>query len=362
LWVNFRIPKLNNSRKIEWVTGLYLFDEDTDVVVEADQKKGREHRDTSVDTSGYAFFGQCTYKPTDKLRLTSGLRYDYVDLEGKQLFTNNTGTKQYEKNLSNNEFLPKFSVAYDVNSNIMTYATIAKGYLHGGYNYSKATDIENFFFNEEYTWNYEIGFKSDWFDKKVTANISLFYIEMKDKQVAEWGEVTGGGGNIEMIRNAADAHSMGAELELKARPFYCLDLFAGFGFTESEIDDWVATEYNAYTGEYSSYDYKDKKLPNVPEYNYNLGIQYHHLSGLFARADLFGTGKFYSDAKNTSSEEGYEIVNLKLGFQGEHYEFFCWCKNLFDEEYNKTKFGSGDYEMGVEGDPRMLGITLAYRY
>jgi len=357
-----RLSSPNGSGPAEWLTGMYFFDEETDVLVNRDLKSIRDIRDTTVDTSGYAVFGQGTYTLIDRLHLTAGLRYDHIDLDGEQSLTIADSTTKHGADLSYDEILPKFSIALDLTNDIMTYATIAKGYLHGGYNYSKATGLENLTYDAEYTWNYEVGSKTAWFDNRLTANVAAFYIEMKDKQVAEWGEDVGGVNAIQLIKNAADAHSIGVELELQARPVQGLDLFAGFGFTESKIDDWVATEYDRMTSQYFQYDYNDKKLPNVPEYTYNLGVQYRHAIGFFGRADLLGTGKFYNDAKNSAEEAAYRLVNLRLGYEGRNYDITCWCKNVFDEEYNKVKFGSGDYQMGIEGEPRMIGVTVACRF
>ena len=159
---------------------------------------------------------------------------------------------------------------------------------------------------------------------------------------------------------------MGVELDLQARPVQGLDLFAGFGYTEAEIDDWTATEMVGYNPDWTpimgTYDYEDKDLPNVPEYTYNLGIQYRHLSGFFGRVDLLGTGSFYGDAKNRVKEDGYELVNLRLGYEREHFDIIFWCKNVFDEQYETFKSEWGPAVMGQDGEPRMFGATLTYRF
>jgi iron complex outermembrane receptor protein len=155
---------------------------------------------------------------------------------------------------------------------------------------------------------------------------------------------------------------MGVELELQARPMQGLDLFAGFGYTEAKIDDWTATEMDMVTYQFVTYDYGDKDLPNAPEYTYNLGIQYRHLSGFFGRVDLLGTGSFYCDVKNKAKEEGYKLVNLRLGYEMEHFDIIFWCKNVFDEEYETWKGEFGPNMVGEDGEPRMFGATVTYRF
>jgi iron complex outermembrane receptor protein len=354
-----RLSSPDDNGPLEWLTGVFLFDEETDVLVQRDLSM-QDIRDNTVDSSGYAIFGQGTYTVMDRLHLTAGVRFDHVDLDGQQTYTAMGTTNTYGRDLSDDEILPKFSAAWDFTDDIMAYATIAKGYLYGGYNYSKGTGLDNLTYDPEYTWNYEVGAKSAWFDNRLTANLAAFYIEMKDKQVAEWSDDLGN--PVQEIKNAADAHSIGVELELQAKPVQGLDLFANFGLTKSRIDDWVATEYSMATSNYYQYDYKDNKLPNVPEYTYNFGVQYRHSTGFFGRADLLGTGEFYSDSKNTAIEKAYQLVNLRAGYEGENYDIIFWCKNVFDEEYQKVRFAVGADQMGIDGEPRMVGMTVAYRF
>ena len=358
-----RVSSPNNSGPFKWLVGLYAFTEDYDIYVEKQKAMG-DIRDTEVDTDGYAIFGQATYSLFDKLHLTAGLRFDHQDLEGEQeynymdMMTMSPQSKKYGKDLDYDEWLPKLAIAYDFTDDIMPYASVSKGFLVGGYIQSLATSEENFTYDEEHTWNYEIGIKTSWLDRRLMANLSAFYIDMKDKQVMEWCP-----DGTRDIKNAAEAHSMGVELEVQARPTRGLDLFAGFGYTDTEFDDWTATEMGTtWPPSIIQYDYKGKELPNAPKYTYNLGVQYRHEIGFFGRVDFLGTGKFYGDSKNLVEQESYELVNLRLGYEREHFDIIFWCKNLFDKEYATMKAIWGADEMCVDGDPRMFGATVTYRF
>lgn len=361
-----RVSSPNDSRAFEWLLGVYGFKEETDIDFDHPMVG---QRNTDMDTDGYAVFGQGTYTFFDRLHLTAGLRYDHQDLEGKQEYKfidMMTGTPQalnYGKDLDYDEVLPKFSIAFDFTGDIMAYASASKGYLTGGYNYGLARDLESFCYDPEYTWDYEAGLKTAWIDRKVIANLSFFYIDIEDKQVYEavYPHI------MEMeIKNAAEAHSMGIELELQARPVQGLDVFAGFGYTDTEVDDWTATEIVGYNPDWTpmmgTYDYEGKDLPHAPEYTYNLGVQYRHQSGFFGRADFLGIGSFYCDAKNKVKEDAYELVNLRMGYEREHFDIIFWCKNVFDEGYETMKYDWAGDELVQDGEPRMFGATLTYRF
>ncbi|WP_321419389.1 TonB-dependent receptor domain-containing protein [uncultured Desulfobacter sp.] len=357
-----RVSSIEGNSPFQWLTGVYAFDEDMKIYQEKDFPSSLTVRDTDVDNFGYALFGQGTYTFIDRLHLTAGLRYDFTDFKGEQRLTVQEDVSVYEKDFHDSELLPKCSLAFDFTNNIMGYTSVAKGYLVGGYNFKYSTNMNNLTYDPEYTWNYEVGMKSAWFGNRVIANISAFYIQMTDKQVIEW-DTSSQSVSVKAIRNASDAHSLGVELELQARPFEGVDIFAGLGIIEAEIDDWISTEYDSSTGNSYQYDYSGKRLPNVPDYTYNLGIQYRHLSGWFCRVDWLGTGSVYSDAKNTAKEDNYQIINLRLGFESENYDIHLWCKNLFDEDYLQVRFASStSADQGFDGYPRMIGVTYTYRF
>lgn len=356
-----RISSVESNNPFQWLTGVYVFDEDIQIYQDKIFQAGTTVRNTDVDNFGYAFFGQGTYTFIDRLHLTTGLRYDFTDFKGEQELTSGDTLTIFGKDFDNSELLPKASVSFDFSDNIMGYTSVAKGYLVGGYNYKWATNVDNLTYDPEYSLNYEIGIKSSWFDNRIIANISAFYIKMEDKQVAEW-DTTSGSVSVKEIRNASNAHSKGLEFSLQARPpVRGVDLFAGLGVIEAEIDDWISTEYDSATGSSYQYDYTGNRLPNVPNYTYNLGAQYRHMSGFFCRVDWLGTGSVYSDSKNTAKENGYQIFNLRLGFESENYDIHLWCKNLFDEEYLQVRLASSGDHQGLDGAPRMVGATFTYR-
>jgi len=356
-----RLSSTQSGNPFQWLLGVYAFDEEMDIYQSKTSSSGDTARDTDVDSFGYALFGQGTYTFFERLHLTAGLRYDYSDFEGEQFLSTSAGDSVYAEDFDNGELLPKLSVAYDFSDNIMAYTSLARGYLTGGYNCKWATSVDNLTYEPEYTWNYELGLKSTWLDQRLITNISAFYIDMKDKQVAEW-DTSSQSASIKQIRNAANAYSAGVEFDMKARLAQGLDLFAGFGYTQAKIDDWMSWELDSTTGQSYQYDYQDKRLPNVPEYTYNLGVQYRHLSGIFIRADWLGTGSLYSDSKNTAEEDGYQLVNLRAGYETEKFDVYVWCKNIFDEEYLTVKYASSGSLTGSDGDPRIFGVTVTYRF
>lgn len=353
----FRFSSKNNSAPFEWLLGFYGFMEDTDIDFSKFNKF--QTRKTKIEKNGGAVFINGTYTFFNRLHVTGGLRYDCMNLDGNQdLHGHNWGGKDisadYQKDMNFNEWLPKAVISFDVKDNIMIYTSAAKGYLEGGYNYAQATDENNFVFDPEYTWNYEIGIKTSWFNKRVIANASAYYIKMDDKQVSEYTA----GGAVAKISNAAKAYSRGVEFELKAKPSRGIDFFATFGYVDAEIDEWEA----------GSSDNKGNKMPNTPEYSYNVGAQYRHNSGLFTRIDYLGTGEMYGNVQNNSHVklDNYNILNLRLGYEQENFDIVLWCSNALDKTYYTSAFDYGDPKEAIgiaqNGEPRSYGISFTMRF
>ncbi len=353
----FRIS--SEAGPVEWLAGLYGFIEESHFNYKNEIiSKNMIYMNpiTDIDSKGCAAFGQGTYTFFDRFHLTAGLRLDHEEKEGE--LNDPVKKKAYSKDLSFNEVLPKFSFSYDVSRDVMAYASASKGYLTGGYNWGMTGTRETFSYDPEYTWNYETGIKSTWLNNKLTANLSVFYISIDDKQVSELHPTMA----TVTITNAAKAHSQGFELELQARPFMGLDLSAGFGFNESKFDQFMANVWNDAGTGLTQKNYEGNYLPYAPKYTYNISAQYLHPSGVFARADLLGKGPFYGDAANKAEQKAYEIVNLQLGYEWKCLDLVLWSENVFDQQYCTFLSPYRQSIVAVDGPPRTFGVTLTWRY
>ena len=349
----FRVSSRENDTPFKWLAGAFGFLEETDISQKTDMIY--QNALTTIDTTGYAAFGEATLTFFKRLHLTAGLRYDVREMEGRKT---DYGVSIYQ-DLDNEEFLPKFSVGYDLADSAFGYLTVSKGYLAGGYNYSLATDSASFAYDPEYTWNYEAGLKTQWLDNRLQANLAFFYIDMTDKQVYE---LTGHGSPTSKVDNAAEAHSKGVELEIQARPARGWDLAVAWGYTEAKYDDWIATEWNSSYTALTRTDYSDKKLPNVPAYTGHAGVQYRHPDGLFVRGDASFIGPLYADHQNNFEEDAYCLIDLQLGYECERFDVVLYGKNVFDTDYNTIAYDWSGVKMVEDGDPAMFGIRVVYRF
>ncbi len=344
----------------QWLGGLYGFiekthqDHNNEFVLSG---KAFKHPIADIDTKGYAVFGQGTYTLFDDLHLTAGLRFDHQDLEGDVYDPARNVT--CNDDLRYDELLPKFTASYDLSEAAMVYASASKGYMTGGFNVLLKPTQDTFTYDPEYTWNYETGVKTTWFDGKLMANMSVFYIDIKDKQVMN---IINPATRDYTISNAAKAHSQGFELQFQANPVRDLDLFGGFGYADATFDDYRVMGWNPdYTGLVMN-NFDGNSMPYAPKYTYNVGAHYRFSMGVYARAELFGTDKFYGEAANLSEQKAYELVNFRIGYQWKGFDLCLWVDNVFDTEYLTTLNWQKNGIVGVDGPPRTLGAKLTWRY
>ncbi|MFO7594778.1 MAG: TonB-dependent receptor [Desulfocurvibacter africanus] len=372
-----RFASPDDGRDLKWLTGLYGFKSKQDHELVMEFAPGvidptipftvYNATDSELKSHGAAVFGQTTYTMFDKLDLTAGLRYDYEKSSIDQTGSTdgggmNLGTSEFDEDVDGDAWLPKFQAAYHWTPDFMTYAGVARGYRSAGFN-TASTASADASFDAEYSWNYEVGFKSSWFDNRLTFNTAFFYIDLEDQQVVQLLPTAD-----TVIRNAGESRSMGFEVESAALLAKGLTFEGGFGYTDAE--------YEEYSDELTGADYAGNTTPLAPEYTYNLALQYRYplmdnfnLLGysspltLFSRAELQGIGSFYWNDANTIKENAYELVNLRAGFETEHFDILLWAKNLFDKDYAAVAFEfPGSDPVGQAGDPQTFGLTLRARF
>jgi len=370
-----RLASPKNKGPFEWLTGFYYFSQDKDLTADVGSRMPMPlpapmpaippyHfiRKSETETRGYAFFGQGTYTFFDRLRFTLGLRYDHEnkDFRSRQYYTPDLSAMGMVASSESgsgdwNEWLPKFSLDYAFTPDFMAYASVSRGYKSGGFNsLAPAAEMS---YDPEYTVNYELGVKSSWLEDTLVVNLALFHIDWTDQQIEQQRYPQA------ITKNSGKSRSRGFEVEAKALPARGVTFTAGIGYAHAEFkaytDDLLDPVTHAVMG---TVDYAGNRIPNVPGYNFHLAGQYRNRAGLFARLALEGVGDVYYDSANSWKEEGYEVVNAKLGWEWENFQAYLWGKNIFDTEYATRSFEMQGRRFGRAGDPAIFGITFEGRF
>ncbi len=330
--------KSKRNAKIKWIAGLFSFQRSLPKSVVADittpHYAMRILKDYDQQISGGAMFGQIDY-PIGKFVLSSGIRYD---MESSRMTYNYdlkmhnhiTHKDDFTHHLDFTQVLPKFSISYAPTDNITTYTSATKGYKAGGFN-ATIERPEDETFDPEYSWNYEAGIKTRFFDRKLTANFDVFYIDWKSQQVIQ--SVPSGRGV--MTKNAGRSESKGVEFESAYKLNKNLNFGLAFGYTNAKFLDYKKN---------NTTDYSLNKLPLVPEYttglaaNYNYFLQKFGIKSLVFHADYKYFGKFYWDVDNLAYQKPYALLNTNITVNMKHFSLGIWGKNLTNASYNRYYF------------------------
>ncbi len=342
---------------LSWVTGFYYNREelDTDFALRHVNPDIARQNISQSTIEGTAIFGQVTL-PLNRHELAIGLRLDHYSGDGSQIYTSQTGTRSYQADISETKLLPMASLTHSFTNRNKAYLLFSTGWLGGGYDYYTGTSKKSFVYDPEYTKNYEVGVKTVFWNNRVHANLAFFYTDIEDKQVKKWSPQ--GGLGAWTLTNAAQAHTTGVELEVRANPWANLECFTSLGYAKAEFDEWVSTSHQRGTVDYSG-----KRLPWAPNLTANIGIAYYADNGWYGTTNLFWAGKQYFDAANTLEDNGYVLANLTIGYRFDHFDISLFCKNLFDETHAKRKGNMGKDQIIVEdSQPRTLGANLVWRF
>ncbi|MGI9287787.1 MAG: TonB-dependent receptor, partial [Pseudomonadales bacterium] len=170
-------------------------------------------QNTHQETDSVALFFEGDYALNDTWSLTLGGRYTEDEKESQQ--TGNLSTAPNHPSETWDEFTPKVGVRYQMNDDAMLYATYSKGYRSGGFNGRvDEQDSARIPYDPEIVDSYELGFKSEWPDKGLRLNGTIFYMDYQDKQEEIGLPSDGATGQRITVFNAADATMQGVELEL----------------------------------------------------------------------------------------------------------------------------------------------------
>ncbi len=312
---------------------------------------------SETDSNTRAVFGQVILpflERFERFELTFGGRFQRIekemDISTYYLPVGTTGPPMFELDAEKtwNTFLPKAALSYRLADSWNTYISYSRGYTPGGFNaYSSGGSADDNTFEPEISTNYEWGVKGIFEHGLVAA--SLFIMEIEDIHIYK------SIGTMWVTGNAKKAHSHGAELEFRYRPVDGLEISGALGVIEAEYDDY----------DYGTGDYDGKTIDRTPAHNVRAGVSYVHPCGVYGRIDVKNQGSMYfsDDAnKNFARQDGYTLVDAKIGYLFRDWDIYAYAKNLTDEAYVTDFVSSSMLTMASYGTPRTIGVGFNYHF
>lgn len=315
-------------------------------------------------TKSKAAFGQVNYRPVildDKLEISVGARYT----EDEKSFWSANFAEKPSKSFSNTSWL--LSANYQFTDDVMGYARVSTGYKAGGF--SPRAEMPSSFGAEKAT-AYEAGLKTEWWDKRVRANLAVYRTDYDDMQVSQFLANTAG--SAATIVNAGEAQFKGFELELAAAVTTGLTLTADWGYTDPEYKKYMYRD--RFTNELIDIS-KEARFVQLTKSNWHIGAEYVFpqlsFGELSVRLDYSQSSKRYMFAVDRDTPFNPEIrdpgrknlsarvalADMQLG-NGGTWEIGVWGDNLTNHDNVGDGIDFGD--LGFAGkywlEPRRYGI------
>lgn len=271
-------------------------------------------------------------------------------------------------------WLPKLGVSYHFNDDITTSFIFQRGYRSGGVGTNIAQQ-RVFTYDQEYTDNFELTFRSVWQGGKLMFNTNVFYTEWTDQQISI--QLSPASFDTETV-NAGESHIKGFESELFYYPSDQLSITAGVGLAKTEFDkfDYVVQS----TGEVK--DLAGRRFADSPEWTANIAVNYDFGDGFTAgvNANYKGSSVAYLDPETSldadkivlhpdPKNDARTIVNANVSYQWDNYTVRLDARNLLDEEYITSFFsdastaGGGDsYGQHQLGRTRQVSLSFSAEF
>jgi iron complex outermembrane receptor protein len=205
-----------------------------------------------VDTDSMAAYAQGSYQYNDQWSFTLGGRYTEDDKDANVFRYMYLGNKhprvsggtilQVQTNFTNsasfNHFSPRLGFEYQANDRVMYYGSYTDGFKSGGFDMRAVKSLNPSAdqpYQPETVDTFELGVKSEWFERRLRLNAAVFSSAYDDMQVTVQRAV---GNNVaSQVLNAASASIDGLELEGTFAATDALQFNLILGYTDASFDE-----------------------------------------------------------------------------------------------------------------------------
>ena len=333
-----------------------------------------------------AAFGEASYKLTDKWTVTGGGRWFRYDRDVTQNYQYPQGIPvglgSGSPSASGNESatLGKFGVQYRFRPDVMGYFLFSQGYRLGGFNSQRAaaSGAVPYQYQPDKLNNYEAGIKSQWLDRRITLNASLFLMRFTAIQLESSTSGASGGawwkrGTI----NGGAAENSGIELSGAARASKQWTIDFSLTAANPHLTEPVVYPNGAYVP-------AGTQMVGAPDFKGTVGVEYAFGwkpadGDLWARFDysyqsavyqsLYYASAAYQNAVNDAGIppgwgriEPWRFAKFQLGVSLPHkLDVTLTLNNAFNSKGAYWVTTTEGWYSGQFGDPRYKNMPAQFR-
>ncbi|WOF43059.1 TonB-dependent receptor [Sphingopyxis indica] len=357
---------------------------------------------TDVSLDSYAGFAQASYDISKATKITAGIRYtsDHRSIDASRLVYNSTtgattslGVPVNESKVFN-KLTWRFSIDHRFSDELMMYASYNRGFRSGTYVPQK---FPVSILRPEIVDAYEVGLKSDLFDRKVRLNVAGYYYDQQNVQVTQ---IISG---VQNVYNANGANIYGIDADVTIQATRDMRLTAGVNYTDAKYrsfpDAIVTVPYplpagfkfpgnnTACLGTFVppgrdplqvalgqiggncllNGAASGNPLQNTPKFTFSVGGNYDLPTsiGTFSlSAQYYYNDGFVATPDARLRQASYNTLDASLTWRPDAGNIFfrVWGKNLTDDLYYNQLSTSNYGDSGSLAPPRTYGATLGFDF
>ncbi|MEC7770573.1 MAG: TonB-dependent receptor [Bacteroidota bacterium] len=309
----------------------------------------------------FNLFGTLTYPITAQLSAQLGLNWNKTHYDFRDLFNQGDANASAKRNFDA-ILLPNFGLNYQWKKGKL-YANISRGFSNPSLEETLTPDgIINPDIAQETGTNYELGTEWMLFKKRLSANITVYRMNVKNLLVAQRV-----GEDQYIGRNAGETRHQGMELDLHYRgkfsPRISFTPYLSYTLNDHTFVDFVDGDN----------DYSGNPLTGVPKHRLSSGIDFRHTNGLQLNLTHQFVDEIPMTDTNSISSDSFNVFHAKLGFRKSLSSQFslgvnAGINNIFDTNYaqsvliNAVGFGGAQPRYYYPGNGRNYfgGLQLNY--
>ena len=322
--------------------------------------------DNTVDVSEKALFFNLTRHFFDGLiDWNIGARVAKTDLDADVLVTSAGVPRQYLSEVKDSRVNPNVALTWHLTDDVSLRTSFAEGFRFGGANSAGTIGIEDIppTFESDSLRNYEVGLRSDWFDRRLRFDVTGFLIRWSDLQLTQLSRLAMG-----YVDNVGAATIKGVESQL------IWQIPDDWAFVPSGLNVSAAFSYlNARTTE--DFDSangpaeKGTRLPLSPKVSGTVGVAWEHsFGGLDVRSSVQG---YFAGSRTNALIETYRLPAYSTYAASLRFAYPSWPlspaisltgTNLTDEFVLYSAFpvtaNPGAMVYVPQGQPRTVKLNL----
>ena len=380
--------------KLNTTVGGFYFESDSTTAARVDLNyTGLDFLDgpDKIHVRDEAAFGQAIYHVTDALNVTGGVRYTHDTKTYSFARSNPDGTiptgcaffagapTAGPTGIGNspncliaglngatdaargNRFDYRLALDYRFNQQVLGYAEVSTGFKGGGVNPypyygpdSPYNQVKSF--GPETVTAYEVGLKTDFWDRRARVNVSAFYNKYNDIILSLSAcPVT----PCDEPSNIGSADVKGFEVEGQLRPVTGLSFDTAFSYLDfkyTRLNTLAQVSINDVT-------------PYTPKYKWSVGAQYDYdipRGRISGRIDGSYQSSVFGNPVNAKSNEipQYFVSNARLFFTAvnKDWQMALEVKNIFDKYYYLSLVQESQYVSATPAMPRTFAVSITRNF